>query len=808
MANTPQYGGFNPGVPNVNPQEYLNYSRPISDIPADKSAGQLLAQLGDMAQMGFKVGDKLIKDKIQADIYDKVDVERNNFSSALDAERTRMLNAGGSLAQPQVDNGVDTYPENANPVEQQTGPLSLTPQNIPPNPGIKAGIDAASTIENARRNNQGNLSMTYYDAKLESIQKEMRAKWPMYREYIDQQMSAITGSNPANAVIRSRMSDINRLIQNSGNFDQKITNQVLSQAKNYDGGDEIVAGLANKTVSPMAAYSWLNQREAAENNMKNLSTRFSLLDAGDKNYAKEAESSYVGVLDQMQQNFFNNIEVASGMTSLKNIQEWYAKVASGEIKPDARQAQIYGQQLQVYIDKFQAEARRRANTPAIPGGKTFAQALDKDKLEGRIQQYTQNMTDMQNNLIKGDFALVNANTNAIKAQNSNIAANLYDGNPNGRLQLVGALRQAFGDQFVSDLAKRELLVGLSQEATGLFNEQRIKALTQQKSMYSDRQYTTMASALRKGQQVMKENLDPNFFPKLVEIPMMIVDPKVPLGAKENAAIFAFDPENKGLITKIPETHRYNVFRDYTSKQFAANVLDATQNNTELRNQYKDWTENTASILFNNDIKTINRRINAVKNELGVDSKMIELGYDEKNGKFILRPLIDEKRNPAYREVKPLVDRLNVGLEGMKNVSQAVSPDANPNAYVYNLLRSQGFGEDTGGIIKMARDGFQKAVGAVGNIWGESVNNPNSPNYIPPTGPDASRNTLNFDQENRGPSVADFMANPIGGRIPVAPEPKVKRNLNLTGPGRTSEVVSVDEMLPDESIQDALRRTRR
>lgn len=72
--------------------------------------------------------------------------------------------------------------------------------NQPPPEVLKNRLQGLQNFKTAAE--QGHIPHIYYEMQLNSIAKSARAEHPGYREYIDEQISHITGGNPANNVIR------------------------------------------------------------------------------------------------------------------------------------------------------------------------------------------------------------------------------------------------------------------------------------------------------------------------------------------------------------------------------------------------------------------------------------------------------------------------------------------------------------------------------------------------------------------------------------------------------------------------------
>lgn len=789
---------FNPGIPNIDPKEYLNYSRPISDIPVDKSAGQLIASLGDMAQAGFKLGDKLIKDKIQADIYEKVDPVRDDFNNALSAERQRLLNSGASLS-ASVDPDSegpdgDRLPVNARPVEQK--PLNLLPENIPPpTPGIQAGIEAVSTIENARRNNQGNLSMTYYDAKLDSIAKEMRSKWPMYREYIDQQISSITGVNPANALIRSSMSDINKLIQSQGSAEAKMKNAVITMGKDFgEEGAKIAVAVSRGLMPADVGYYKLTAMGETKFQVEQLQLRQTVRDLTDKNYTNDAEADFTQIGNKIVTGYMDNSAPVAGMTGFNVMEDWADGVRSGRIKPDDEQARIYAGQADSQIEKIRQQLRLEANKSYRPGQKTYAQALSPEALDRRIEQALSPLVNRRNLLAEGKFALATAAKDSVTAQKNSGALMLWDNDPNGAVKQGAILTQLTGEQFASSFFSRTNFTNLTSSLNQLAKNETVKAFLNGRRNYSNQDYT-ISDTLKRAGVIQDENginpiNNPNYVREVWNIPNEVLNPETPNVIKSGVIKYGFSRDSIAEFAKLPQggvivgnkrMGQLDIFTQYTSPQYAAEVKKL--NDPIANSLYTQWTAGVTTLSFRPIIQQLNSAM-----EQGNQNKGWRIGYDSDNHRFIVDY---DKTVPGMQRgrIDQIINSANRLVTGMKNVNTTINEKSDPNAFVMKLFTDNGYNP--------------KNSVAAANVF--------KANGFTPTSKSAeqlpSDRAFQFSDDTRSPpSVADFVANPIGGRTPAEKIP-VPKNTNLTGPGKSSEVISIEDIPPGMEINDFLRMQR-
>lgn len=170
---------FNPDIPNKNDPSYLHYSHPIGDVEGDKSMGVALSGAANLLKLGVEGADTTIKSSITNDLYSQIDQQREKYTQGLE------VNAGVP-GQERVGNPLNVLPEDKEaPIPQAVQQAAKSAENVQ-NASV-LGADAPSI---------------YYEGRLDMIAKDVRSKWPGYREFIDQKVSQITGGTPANEYIK------------------------------------------------------------------------------------------------------------------------------------------------------------------------------------------------------------------------------------------------------------------------------------------------------------------------------------------------------------------------------------------------------------------------------------------------------------------------------------------------------------------------------------------------------------------------------------------------------------------------------
>lgn len=128
---------------------------------------------------------------------------------------------------------------------------------------VKGLPRALDTLDNARAN--GKLSQTDYDARLNALAKEIRSKYPGFRQYVDEEFKRVTGRDSANQYIRSVIGDIDSFIAGKQAKRDSLETHLMTNGLKYHGFDVIYGAYKkNPDLNGPLALKWLNENMAAD----------------------------------------------------------------------------------------------------------------------------------------------------------------------------------------------------------------------------------------------------------------------------------------------------------------------------------------------------------------------------------------------------------------------------------------------------------------------------------------------------------------------------------------------------------------
>src|SRR5258708_6756633 len=199
--------------PQINPQDWTRVSRAIPQPESDKSAGIALSTLGTGIEEAAKLYDTSEKSYLKDKVTTGVDKLRDDYSNAY----LNIRNQQQGLIPEQ--------------------PQTLAQADVPPVPsGLKSGLDRATQLGLAQAQNMGHVNDTLFTMNLNSLSNQLRAHYPAYKDNIDDPIKSVSGVDPANAVMRNLLEDINRNASNAKSEHDKVTTMVRAAVTGGVGG--------------------------------------------------------------------------------------------------------------------------------------------------------------------------------------------------------------------------------------------------------------------------------------------------------------------------------------------------------------------------------------------------------------------------------------------------------------------------------------------------------------------------------------------------------------------------------------------
>lgn len=648
------------------------------------ATGNLIQNLAGVAVLAAKGADTVIKDDIDNTTYTAVDRERQAFTAGLEqasgAKTTKMDVLSSGSHEP--------IPDEVENVGETVGSL-------------KAARDG------------GKISPTLYYARLDAIASSIRNRYPGYREYIDKQISQVSGVDPANAYIKSLMSDINRAQSASAgaaNKEETFVKQNLGTPGVLDLWQARKAG----KVSMDDIY-----RRVSEDKIYKEQLNVRALERADRTGTRAEQA--IAVADDATfevngkvNNWVKTFELTAAGTGDK-MESAIQKLATGETKYSPEEKDALGQQIVAQKEKMSQEIDVSWNTKD-KNGKTqidYMGGKDKaDKLKADLLQPMDRLADLIYNerwgaagsamrAVKGQIAqskynLMNSGDPEMDAYWRNVAATN---------ELGSHFDKSFFDRlFIKKNIGDKMKTYIEKEAAGAVTGN----LNSKGVPYSAAETIKQAQAAGV--------TDPNVFEQIVRIPALIPDKSFPDKAKANLINYTFGPANRGVLDQVaadgrdsngrPIPGKMSVFKAWTAPEITAEVmrLDRQDPSKNLWPNYKNWAEETFQFqLFSREARDLNTVQMTPNMKITWDTEKNQFDWKVGN-ESLLNPnsravglsLAEKALEGSRSQVNQAditrgidsIKRLNEGLKSISNIAKAGNEDV--ESYLLKSLTSMGF----------------------------------------------------------------------------------------------------------------------
>lgn len=683
---------FNPQFNTPTPN-YLRYSSSIQQPEADKSTGIALATLGTGMEEGAHLADTTIKEGIKDDIYAKVDTERDAFSSVLTSVKNGSSNPMDARAEDRPD--------------------IMAQDNTTPVPdAISNGLSKLGNIQGALSGNK--ISETTYYQRLNSIAKDMRSTYPGYRDYIDSEISKITGGNPANEYVRSIIQDINRQTTNANKeqdyWEKKITDS------GYDMADQVLDKFKqDHDISKV--QQWYISNTQARDKISLAKSGFELASKNREDRINKAEDLAYKAAEHAATSYFFNRQLTTDSQTSAQIADQMADVA---VHPERRNDEVIrtiGTQLMMLKGRNEAETLQELRNTKTVDGKSVVSVVDVlgPKRVGEIvKENISNLYDTQLKLISDDqLGLAHGLQNAAgDSVNNTLYKILKDPSLNGRVVTAAALNKAapnLSPQLTGDLIGG----GITDDILKFAQEQKRQALAQTGGKYAGANgniYTFKQAQEELGQAGSSSNrsVPIQAYKSLLDVRKAILekDPKV----VDNAITFFYEPTNRGTLNKFMEDYydpnkraivqgRTGAFTDLTSPEITKAVWNRANNgNGPAWEYYSTWAKNEGAVSIRNavgDLNTIEKeqtasgRYPAFYYHISWNTEKHNVGIVDKSN----QPVSLNPSDPRFIGIR----NMNKTLDSLSNIAK--TEGSNVDAYLLKVMKDAGWSptKEVGGV---------------------------------------------------------------------------------------------------------------
>lgn len=615
-----EFDKLNPTVAPVQEQQFLNYSK-LGALP--NITGDLFKEIGDITKTAVTGLDTFFKERIRGEATAQVDNER---------DRTQNWLQGGDA------------PEN-----------------------VKNSVNANRTLVNNLQTaaNQGQISQAYYQMRLDTIARDMRSRYPGYREHIDNVISDLTGGVPANKII----TDLFHASTNKADLESKMLEHTLKKITDDvpSGADWLAQYRQKNGIAPPLneALIFFGKYQQSERGMKLASEQLKL----DQEMGK-ADEHQVGrmALATFRANSSKDLQknnaIFSKFNDLLEDAQKNLDATGGALNPEKQKQLLLAanNMEQLLMSHAQGAIREWSNKPG-DNKKGYLTTEDTKKIQEEAQ--------MMSNLIKtglGDGGkllpgVLGAVKNHLTAMSEFDQNNIMQDPKNSVVRTVAAIHKiGIPDQTLNaGLLAGNNGVVFGAAVVNVANLLKAQAMGGLTSMTDASEFIKQAipSDPKAHGPVLKDTID--------SARKVLMDPDNP--KPEGSAKFLFDP---AAVRNMKSSDRSKYYAEMSSPEVLNRMIEIKkQGKGELFDQYAKFVYDTGSVLARPEIQTIAKINENNKSGYSVvfDPKTLTFTSEAKAG---YRGLLDPASTGAT-----VTDRLNRLTAPMINAmkEQGLSTDA-------------------------------------------------------------------------------------------------------------------------------------
>lgn len=624
---------FTPDLPDVQGPNYFSYSKGTDGLAVDQSMGNLFKGIGEVATGAAEATDKALQVQIKKDVYEGADKLRTQFGN---------------------DSAVQKEQELPFDIRSRAQAGSM-PEDLR---GLGGKLERLQQAKNA-----GKLENSDYWAAAESYVREMRARYPGYRDIIDRDTSQVLGNTPANALHESLMSDL----QKNQSTAQHQRDQYLSFIKENAGylPADTMARLEQGTPYTMSAlYAEVSQRKGAKMASEAVTATIAAKKAAGEDVERESTRAITNTFGLTVQNTIKSMGEVAGFKNYNDFQTWinnFNKTGTGMGANDIARATAYFNNLEITLNQAM-DAQASMNLSKDPGQFTsFNSILTPQVINERKGQAMSYFVGMKNAVLSGNMSMAAYYNNLSQnIEHQSVATALQ----NPKLNEMHTVLKVGGNEVVpiwlrqpgnlSNLNTALLQIGMNKSAVGGYKST-TEVLNEAKKQQAD-------SA--------GDNKDPAPFNALIDNRIAgITDPKTLPQFKGNLINEMFGPENADFLKNFsdtPKAPRGQLYSKLTSPAMTDAVYEHSKTDGGASwNKYMNWSARNLAANFQTDAATLQAAI--------VSRPDLSITWDQENRQFVMgssgirttgSPYADAGLSYLNSGAKTAMDNINMQFKSM------------------------------------------------------------------------------------------------------------------------------------------------
>lgn len=726
----PNYAGMSRALPSWEAQSAVN-----------RSTSGAIDNLSKLIEGGVKGTDTMLQTDIRDGLYKDIDAVRDKSTD--DALTAATQAAGGGAA--------------AGPTIQQKDQFQPDSPNVPPD--AAAAIGGLKSMRDATL--QGNLADSHYYMNLEAVASKYRARYPGYREQIDNMISQITGVDPANAMRRNAI----QLLENT----QKLNSEGQTKMFNVYHTDQqyfeaLHPGMTFQQFmqNPYGYMSEAGNLKASKLKMESDKMALDMSQTQDKVAGTNAEKLFTN-----EANLYVSTFVSGTLNKLKeqgmNLTAQGANANPTEVAQFLAQATQLKTQMETQIDGLATRPLREGSANSYS---TFMH--DPTKI-AQIKTAALAPIDTIIQAVGGkDYITANAAANINKMRTDQTWMKLSQLVPEA--EIYGGLRRGIGDQTTGQVLAMSNGAGLTPLTKAVTD-------TTWLSIANPNATKPPVSASQAAASLAETNpVNPGRVNKMTVQGIMTLaghdDPKI--AARAVQSLYG-DPQ---FFANIKDSEKAQVFGSMTSPAFTQKMVQLRKADPASFDKYVNWAQTNGVTVFKDGIDNL---------QSATEYNRYNVTFDPKTMQFTAQT--KPEYAPTNMSGHPLPDNAQTYVSKINQLGASLAPilkekygDQAPTQFLH-ILEANGYNpaaEKNGGWI----DSLGKAVIKAGGAIDDYLNSGNR-NLAPgesPTRPSAKGKQSSIEMEDNPD------ASPLHQVIKTAESSENynslfgehSRNLNLTG----------------------------
>lgn len=670
-----------PQIPSVPTPDWTNVTRPVSQPEADKSTGIALQTAGTAIDEGATIADRAEKQDLKDQVDTGVNKLRDAYTSSLVAVRNMQI--GG-----------------------QAPSLLPNQPNVPTN--LQNGLDKIQQIGDAQNQGGNKVNDTLYTGALNAMAKQLRAQYPGYRDYIDEQIKSVSGVDPANAFMKNLLTDINNY---NSKKDTQANATMTMLRKNLDEGMVGLDGVPASRVMDLyksgqwdesKVNDWVNRNKSLDYRFKQLQNQRTIVqgqEADDKVLATKQLSQKAG---EVANNSWTTMSVAKGTDSPQGMAS-FLQAHSGQNDVNDETAMAIGQQ---FVAMRQATFNTLMQKANEGGAKSLVNRLGGDPTEaakvinGQLAMFDLAISDIHNKDWGSAYSHMNMNK-AITADTTNHMYNAPDEDVRKYNRMVGAIND-ISPQFGKDFFTSAVIGDVPEKEKEFIKNSKMEMITQPDQPAG--KLTSLNSAIHDAKS--SGITSPKSYRELVNQVQDINNPKLADQHRYNLAQTYFNPDNNAgvlsddnfkmdhydpvLKRNIPG--KYSVFTTLSSDNVGQGVKNLAATHPDVIPMYRTTMEREfGEQLWGSELLHLSQ-----SNDTDASTRNYKIAYTNVPGRTPRFDVVHPDGSPmtmteaqVLRAPIQTVNRMNEGITGLYSVYKNTGSQ-DPAGDVFTTMSKYGY----------------------------------------------------------------------------------------------------------------------